>query len=205
MRTIPREVVPLASEIDPVETTRRRLQTASKGELEMYLFGAFHDATFNSKHQTIRFSQSNVDWLKILQIIFEKLGSKSWIYREGKQRSVWVLETTAKLTKLHSNLNEMEKVMYIRGYFDAEGGMPKSKDSFLYFQFAQKDKPDLEKVKSYLEDLELRCGSIHNPSRKIDENYWRFFVARNSHKTFMKLIYSFHPRKMRQMDCRMKI
>ena len=61
--------------------------------------------------------------------------------------------------------------MYIRGYFDAEGGMPRSKDDFLYFQFCQKDKIDLEKVKAYLEDLELQCGSIHNPSRKVDENY----------------------------------
>ena len=205
MRTIPREVVSLASGIDPVETTRRRLQTASKSELEMYLLGAFHDATFSSKHQTIRFSQSDIDWLKILQIIFVKLGSKSWIYKEGKQRSVWALETTAKLTKLHSSLTDMERVMYIKGYFDAEGGMPRSKDDFLYFQFSQKDKSDLEKVKTYLEELGINCGLIHNPSKKVDANYWRFFVSRNSHKTFMKLIYSFHPRKMRQMDCRMKI
>ena len=205
MRTIPREVSRCGNRDDPVETTRRRLQTASKSELEMYLLGAFHDATFNRKHQTIRFSQSNIGWLKILQIILDKLGSKSWIYKEGKQRSVWALETTAKLTKHHLNLNRKEMMMYIRGYFDAEGGMPRSKDCFLYFQFSQKDKPDLEKVKVYLESLELKCGLIHNPSKKIDENYWRFFISRDSHKAFMKLIYSFHPRKMRQMDCRMKI
>ena len=171
IRTIPREVSRCGNRDDPVETTRRRLQTATKSELEMYLLGAFHDATLSSKHQTIRFSQSNVDWLKILQIIFGKLGSKSWIYREGKQRSVWVLETAAKLIQYHPNLTKKGKVMYIRGYFDAEGGMPRSKDDFLYFQFCQKDKIDLEKVKAYLEDLELQCGSIHNPSRKVDENY----------------------------------
>ena len=97
MRTIPREVISPASKIDPVETTRRLLMNATKSELEAYILGALHDATYNRIHRTWRFSQSNIGWLKILQLILGKLGFKSWLYREGKERFVWILETTAKI------------------------------------------------------------------------------------------------------------
>jgi len=83
--------------------------------------------------------------------------------------------------------------------------MPRDNSHFLYFQFSQKDKADLNQVKVYLEELGMSSGVIHNPSKKVDDNYWRFFVSRKSHFDFMKTIYSFHPRKMRQMDLRMKI
>jgi hypothetical protein len=138
-------------------------------------------------------------------MMFEQLGFKSWIYREGKTRSVWVLETSTKLNELASPKNISEKIAYIRGYFDAEGGMPKSNSSFLYFQFSQKDKSDLFEVKHWLEEVGIKCGAIHNPSKKVDSEYWRFFVSRISHKDFMQIISSWHPRKKKQMELRMKI
>lgn len=204
MRTIPREVSRCGNRDDPVETTRRLLVNAKKSELKAYLLGALHDATFNKIHQTWRFSQSNIGWLKFLQFLLKQLDHKSWIYREGKTRSVWILETTVKISQLQTE-SKSEKIMYARGYFDAEGGMPKKNTDFLYFQFCQKDKSDLEKVRSCLKELGIECGSIHNPSKRIDRDYWRFFVNRKSHLKFMRMIYSFHPRKMRQMDVRMKI
>jgi len=167
---------------------------ATKSELEAYILGALHDATYNRIHRTWRFSQSNIGWLKILQLILGKLGFKSWLYREGKERFVWILETTAKINPPIQT--DREKIMYARGYFDSEGGMPKKQSDFLYFQFCQKNRSGLKKIRLILEELGIDCGAIHNPSRKVDADYWRFFVSRKSHNEFMQTIYSFHPRKM---------
>jgi hypothetical protein len=190
---------------DPVETTRRLLSQARESELKAYLLGALHDATYSRLHQTYRYSQSSQKWLELLQTAFQILGYKSWIYKEGRDRFVWILETSTKLDKFAKPSDIGEKIAYIRGYFDAEGGMPKSNSSFLYFQFSQKDKTDLSEVKEWLEQVGIKCGVIHNPSKKVDPNYWRFFISRVSHQEFMKIISSWHPRKRKQMELRMKI
>ena len=205
MRTIPREVSQYGNWDNPVETTRRLLRKATKSEMRMYILGALHDATYNPKHQTYRFSQSSENWLKLVQQMLAKLGHKSWTYREGRDRFVWALETSAKIDREEKPKTESEKIAYIRGYFDTEGGMPRSNNHFPYFQFSQRDRSDLKQVKIYLEELGINCGIIHNPSQKVDKNYWRFFINRKSHFDFMNTIYSFHPRKMRQIDLRMKI
>ena len=205
MRKIPREVFRCCDWNDPVETTRRRLSQAKKSSLTFYLLGALHDATYSKLHQTYRFSQSSKKWLEILQIILKNINCKSWIYKEGKNRSVWILETSAKLNRLEKPKNISDKIAYARGYFDAEGGMPKNNSSILYFQFSQKDKNDLEEVRLWIEKIGIKCGLIHNPSKKVDPDYWRFFISRKSHADFMKVISSWHPRKKKQMELRMKI
>lgn len=205
MRKIPREVYRSCVRDDPVETTRRRLSAATKSEAEFYLLGALHDATFSSRHKTIRFSQSSQGWLRQLHYCLHQLGAKSWIYREGSNRYVWILETSLKLDRDKKPVEEKDKISYIRGYFDAEGGMPKDNCNFLYFQFCQKDRADIEEVKRYLEEINISCGKIHNPSKNVDPNYWRFFISRISHMRFMELIGSWHPRKAKQIELRMKI
>ena len=204
MRTIPREVSRHCNRDDPVETIRQRLSQAKKSELEAHVLGSLHDATFSRNHQTYRFSQANLAWLNILKEIFSLLGSNSWIYKEGKERNVWVLETSRKIDKKKLTTS-LEKIGYIRGYFDTEGGMPKSQNHFLYFQFSQKDRDDLVSLREMLESLGISCGEIHNPSTKVDKNYWRFFLSRKSHRMFMNNIGSWHPRKNRQIELRMKI
>lgn len=205
MRTIPREVYRSSDRDDPVETTRRLLSGTTQSQLELYLIGALHDATFNRFHQTFRFSQSSEQWLKLLKAILKSLGHNGWIYREGMKRSVWVLETAIKLNPRRKPNNIKEKIFYIRGYFDAEGGMPRNNRHWLYFQFSQKNLEDLTEVRNYLEEVGVSCGKIHNPSKRVDKEYWRFFISRASHKMFMNKINSWHPRKKRQMKLRMKI
>jgi hypothetical protein len=56
-----------------------------------------------------------------------------------------------------------------------------------------------------LESWGIDCGRIHNPSRLVDPEYWRFYVRARSHKRFMTLVGSWHPRKRLQIDNRMKI
>ena len=68
-----------------------------------YLLGAVHDGTYNQKHKTTRISQANIEWLKILKNCLAKLGYRSWIYKEGKSRGVYVLETTANIFKSQPN------------------------------------------------------------------------------------------------------
>jgi hypothetical protein len=164
-----------------------------------YLQGALHDGTRSNLHNTHRITQRGRDWLERLRLILGHLNSKSWIYREGKCREVYALETTAKFLDVNFDpdnlLSDNERVSYVRGYFDAEGGMPQSLDARFYIQFTQKDFIELAKVKCLLEHFDMNCGEIHNPSAEVDPNYWRFYVKSASHKRFAQIVGSWHPRK----------
>jgi hypothetical protein len=135
------------------------------------------------------------------------LGHRSWIYREGKTRTVYALETTADF------LNELrfkgkstgEKIAYIRGYFDAEGGIPHSITAPLYIQLCQKNRQELQELKAMLQSLGIRCGKIHNPSKRVDPHYWRFYISASSRSDFMRRIGSWHPMKRKLFQERMMI
>lgn len=190
MRTIPREV--------PVVPEPRRDYTPTpiKQKLIAYLHGAIHDGTYNKRHQTFRFVQKERAWLELIEQFLEELGIKSWIYREGKERNLYTLETKAVFLRQYKQLETIgEKIAYIQGYFDAEGGVPASSAHGLYIQFCQKNKQELEEIKSMLEEMQIACGVIHTPSKRVDPYYFRFFVRRQSHQRFIKVIGSKHPRK----------
>ena len=93
----------------------------------------------------------------------------------------------------------------MRGYFDAEGGIPQRLDAPFYVQFVQKDAVSLTQVKDILEGFGIACGVVHNPSRKVDPEYWRFFVRRQSHALFIRVVGSWHPRKALLLKHRVKI
>lgn len=174
-----------------------------------YLLGAFKDGTFNRLHRTFRFSQKEREWLERLQQLLANLGYRAWIYREGQQRHLYVLETTARclagaFQPMRSDDGE-EEIAYVRGYFDAEGGIPQRTDVPLYVQFVQKDFASLTQVKEILEERGIECGVIHNPSQRIDPGYWRFFVRRASHQRFIQMVGSWHPRKAALLRQRVKI
>ncbi len=191
--------------IDPSETTRRTPNT--KFEIIAYLNGALGDASLN-KGKRIRFVQKEKEWLEYLQVLLKKINCNSWMYKEGKDRNVYVLETLCTdldfsfdVSKLS---NSKEKSFYVRGFFDAEGGVPRTKDRF-YIQLVQKNLNKIEQLKSLLSDLGIKSGKIHNPSKKVDPDYWRIFVSTNSHQRFAKIIFSSHPIKSKIFCERMKI
>jgi len=64
---------PIAAEID----------RATSGEIRAYLQGASRDGTFNRLHNTLRISQADVRWLRVLERLLGRLGKRSWMYREG--------------------------------------------------------------------------------------------------------------------------
>jgi hypothetical protein len=189
---------------EPSETTRQ-----TPGETEAYLLGALHDGTYNIGRKTHRFSQNNIEWLIFLQKLFGNLGHKAWIYKEGSYRDVYILKTSAKFLSIDFDPAKLrtvpQKIAYIRGFFDAEGGVPKDHSARLYIQMVQTNRPKLVWIRDTLQEICIDCGVIHNPSKKVDPNYFRFCVATKSHEDFIDKIGSWHPRKMQIFHSRVKI
>ena len=207
VRKISREVGD-ASLLTP-QRLHAELLVTSPARLEAYLQGALRDGTRSAAHGTHRFGQAQIEWLNTLKIAFAVLGHRSWIYREGRERQFWILETTAKFLKVDfdaSTLIETEPGLdYVRGYFDADGGVPRRTENRFYVQFCQKDRTSLETVTKILERKGITCGRIHNPSSRVDPDYWRFFVRASSWQRFIALVGSWHPIKRALVNARMKI
>ncbi len=162
-----------------------------------YLIGLLHDAT--ERKTTYRLATKSNEFALIIKKAIETIGGKAWIYKEGKNRSLWIVEFSKSFLNGTAIKSSSEKIDYIRGCFDAEGGISKSQKVRFYLYFCQKDKIDLAQVKTYLEEIGIVCGKIHNPSKKVDPNYWRFFVSVKSYKDFAHKIGSAHPDKQKYL------
>lgn len=188
------------------ETTRRA--PLKREILQAYLQGALHDGTFSS-NKRFRFSQKGTGWLLILKQCLVDIGFTSWIYREGRNRDVFVLETLARFLDFKFDPRRLStrdaKASYIRGFFDAEGGIPHKTEDRFYIQLVQKNRAKLERLKELLADLYIETGTIHNPSKRVDPNYWRMYVRADSHDRFVQRIDSWHPRKRAILVQRMMI
>ena len=185
------------------------LDPKSAADVKAYLQGALKDATPSALHGTHRYGQSDRAWLERIADLLSALGHRSWIYREGRDRNYWIVETSAKFLSVSfdpsSLIGTQPGLAYVRGYFDADGGMPASSQARLYVQFCQKDRPSLEKVHEILQYEGIENGRIHNPSVRVDPDYWRFFVRAKSHQDFLLRVGSWHPRKQAQIRARVKI
>jgi len=158
-----------------------------------YILGALHDST--ERKYTFRISQKSLKYVELLADGIHCLDYNAWIYREGKNRNVFVVEFSKKvvLNKAISTIDD--KIDYIRGYFDTEGSVPRSLEARYYIYFAQKDYEDLHQLRNYIMDLEISCGKIHNPSKRVDPDYFRFYVLSRSFRDFGRVIGSWHPEK----------
>lgn len=171
----------------------RRDYTPTPQMSKAYLLGVLHDAT--ERRTTFRIATNNQPFSKILKNGIKKLGSGAWIYKEGKKRNLWIIEFPKSLLKNFRIKSNTDRLDYIRGYFDAEGGVAKSNKVRFYLSFSQKNNSDLTEVRNYLEENNISCGIIHNPSKRVDPNYWRFFIRAKSYAKFIKKIGSLHPVK----------
>jgi LAGLIDADG-like domain len=187
----------------PAAQIETEVAVHSPGSLRAYLDGAMRDGTCNARHGTCRISQASLPWLRVLQRQITLLGRRSWIYREGS-RDVWVLETSMNLTGTGVYGTRGERLAFARGYFDAEGGVPRSPTARFYVQFVQKDLPDLAGLRALLEEEGILCGRVHNPSWRVDPAYWRFYVRSVSHREFATAVGSWHPRKRVILDERFR-
>ncbi len=166
-----------------------------------YLLGALHDGTV--RKLTYRIVQKDQEYIEFLVKEIKKLGFNAWMYKEGQTRNLYVAEFSRNLLKDFIIESNQDKIDYIRGYFDAEGGVSRDPKVRYYLYFAQKNLKDLSQIKEWLEEFGIKCGLIHNPSKKVDPNYWRFFISIKSYEKFAQEIGSWHPVKSRFL--RMKI
>jgi hypothetical protein len=166
-----------------------------------YLLGALHDST--KRKYTYRISQKSEDYVTFIADSIKNLGGNAWTYREGKSRNVYIVEFARRFLSGTTIESYQDKSDYVRGYFDTDGGIAKQSSVRYYLYFAQKNLKDLEQVKDYLIDLGIACGKIHNPSKRQDAYYWRFYIAAKSYNDFAKMIGSWHPEK--KLYLRMKI
>jgi hypothetical protein len=208
VRTISREV---QVEMRPVTPQRphAELLSADTHFLEAYLQGALGDATYSARHRTVRFGQVERLWLETISDVLRLLGWTSWIYREGRSRQLWVLETSATFLDFDLDPRDLvgapSAIGYARGFFDAEGGVPHRLSARFYVQFAQKNRGRIESLKTLLENNDVACGKVHQPSARADPDYWRFYVRTRSHVSFAQTVGSWHPRKRQVIADRMKI
>lgn len=197
------------SNAEPSETTRQAPQWTKRQCVALaYLNGALGDASRNKKSR-IRYAQKYPGWLMTLQRMLAEIEAASWIYKEGKQRSVFTLETCCPFLDFACDGERLgtrdERIAYIQGFFDAEGGVPHRADAKFYIQLVQKDRLKIEKLARMLGVLGIKTGKVHNPSVRVDPEYWRVFVSTDSHRAFARTIGSYHPIKGPILHARMKI
>lgn len=196
---IPRE--PFDVSLTDSDKGLRRDYTPAPRVTKAYLFGVLHDAT--ERRTTYRVASKSKIYCEFLSREIRKFGFRGWVYREGKNRNLWIVEFSKSTLKGTSIRSKQDKIDYIRGYFDTEGGIAKSPKVRYYIYFAQKDKKDLLEARDFLEEIGISCGRMHNPSKRVDPNYWRFFVRARSYSNFARIINSSHPEKRKYL--RMKI
>jgi intein-encoded DNA endonuclease-like protein len=158
-----------------------------------YLLGVLHDAT--ERKTTFRIAQKSKAFVDFVARGIKEFGQSAWIYKEGKKRSVYIVEFSKMLLRGTVIASLSDKIEYIRGYFDAEGGIARKSTVRYYLYFAQKNLEDLQRVKSYLEEVGIRCGATHCPSARVDPRYFRFYIRAISYRDFAEKIGSWHPVK----------
>ena len=178
---------------------QEEIDLASPSRLEAYLQGALKDGTRSRRHGTHRIGQADRRWVEFLQEMLRRLGYSAWVYQEGKSREYWIVETTAPFLSTTYDASALigivEGLYYARGYFDAEGGLPRGRGARLYVQLVQKNRASLEILTAILEAAGITCGRLHVPSIRADPDLWRFYVRASSQRRFMEVVSSWHPRK----------
>ena len=198
---------PLGVDVTPQRLHAELLAVGAKG-LESYLQGALRDGTHSARHNTHRFCQS------------EKIGSTFLVWhcrclviaagsiekvergicgcsRQPQSSWTWIRSITA---CRNSERSVVRSGLLRCGWRNAQ------ECSFTDVCAAvAKDKVSLENVKRILDSWNVECGRVHNPSVRVDPDYWRVFVRSRSHESFMRLVGSWNPVKHHEINTRMKI
>ncbi len=152
-----------------------------------------HDGTVHGS--TVRISQKEESYVRMIKALILGSGGHAWVYREGASRALFVVEFSRSFLGGFRPSTHGDFASYVRGFFDAEGGIPRDPAKGSYLYFAQKDRAALRELRDILEGFGIGCGKMHRPSARVDPWYWRFYVSRGSHRRFERLVGSWHPRK----------
>ncbi|MBI3887506.1 hypothetical protein HY310_00370 [Candidatus Microgenomates bacterium] len=91
---------------------RRRDYTPTPYFTKTYLLGVLHDAT--ERKTTFRIATKSNDFAKVLINGIHLLNFGAWIYREGKNRDLWIVEFSKSFLKNTRILSKKDKINYIR-------------------------------------------------------------------------------------------
>ncbi len=182
----------------------------------LYLIAALRDASIDnrkSKNYEIRIWQKDRTWLSdvIKPIIKNNFGINANIHKNllrlTNKNAVHEIQRISGIKthgwdtpKAVKSLSLEKLVPYIRGFWDAEGGMPKkpencTKSEQMYISFHQKQKEPLVFLRNSL----LKMGYMPTTITKCSEAY-EFRITRRAHmKRFCIEIGSWHPEKKNRM------
>jgi len=196
-----------------------------------YLAGILRDGSlpkpYNNQYE-IQISQDDIEWLESVKYKLQNLfpEKKIQIVKYGKQTpriKIYSKEIYQKLINLFEypgsqckweipliirNGSKETKKWFIKGFFDAEGEVPLSKQNRKYkvwIRFHHSWDGNkclvLEQLKKILEiDFKIQCGSVSGP--KKEKNFPSFDLAiygDNIHK-FFKQIGTFHPKHVKRLN-----
>ena len=183
----------------------------------LYLIAALRDGSIdnrNCKNYEIKIGQTVQRWLSdIIKPIIEsnfgvrvnihgnllRLTNKKAVHEiqqiSGIQPHGWKTPETVKKIPLES------RIPYIRGFWDAEGGIPKkpencNKAEQMYISFHQKDKEPLVFIRDSLIEMSYKPTNITKCSEAHE-----FRITRRAHmKRYCTEIGSWHPEKSERMQ-----
>ena len=186
-----------------------------------YLLGALRDGTADireGKNYEIKIAQKETEWLRLLQRLFERnFRAKGNITRHvngtdilrinGKDVVKNILEISEMKTPqefwdtptvIKGQSLEIQ-IHYLRGFFDAEGGLPKNPWTAKqkYLSFSQKNRGSLEFLREVLTRKEFNPTNI-----TFCGNVWEFRLTRKKDLfLFSKNIGSLHKDKISRLRC----
>lgn len=204
----------------------------STNENIAYIIGALRDGCFtkNEKYYVyrIRIYQKNKEWLEKVSDIFYNAFGKIPTIKHDKRDNVWCLildsksifqklvkisefpgnQRTWKLPKFISEASEEIKKEYIRGFFDAEGGVPhiekkEQEQKNIRIYFSQVSEEALIELKRLIEEFGIKCGKVSGPYfKKGFENptYGLRIHGISEVAKFSMIIGSLHPEKILRLN-----
>jgi hypothetical protein len=158
-----------------------------------YLLGALRDATTDirvGKNYEVKIGQKDVSWLQFLQSIFKELfdyggnitphgeysilriTTKAVVLRIVEVSEIEVPQGSWETPSIVHTLPEASQIDYVRGFWDAEGGLPKTTKQ-TYISFDQKNRPALEFIRNIL------TNKVYHPTKiTLTGKCWQFRLTR---------------------------
>jgi len=179
-----------------------------------YLLGALRDGSVDirkGKNYEIKIGQKNREWLVILQkIIAEKFGYTGSITRHCNNYYILritereVVEKILKISGMRKGWKTPKiikdqplevKKEYVKGFFDAEGGLPRNPQKWRYISFDQKEKEPLRFIRKVLVECKIATTRI-----TFTSGAYQFRITRKeSIVKFAKEVGSLHPDKRKRL------
>ena len=186
----------------------------------VYLLGALRDGCLTSQY-TIKLKQRNRAWLEDVIVpilrnhgiesvrIYVQTDSTTRYYVAVKNKKLWLrlkamLEPVSERNstpRIFQSLTEKERLAFIQGFWDADGGCPKNPNrGKLYIDFTQKDAGVLHTLRKELERMKISSGDVRISEKKPTGHIHRFaIISRMALFRFIEYVGSKHPDKQKRL------